>query len=92
MEHRPLELSGGQQQRIAIARALMTNPTLLLAEEPTVNLDSENPEEILELLHRCNRELGQTIVLVTHYARVSEAYSRVLRMQDGGDCTGKDAE
>ena len=92
MEHRPLELSGGQQQWVAIARALMTNPTLLLAEEPTVNLDSENPEEVLELLHRCNRELGQTIVLVTHYARVSEAYSRVLRMQDGGDCTGKDAE
>ena len=92
MEHRPLELSGGQQQRVAIARALVTNPALLLADEPTGNLDSENTEEVLELLHRCNRELGQTIVLVTHDTKVSEACSRVLRMQDGVVAQGKDAE
>ncbi len=91
MEHRPLELSGGQQQRVAIARALVTNPALLLADEPTGNLDSENTEEVLELLHRCNRELGQTIVLVTHDTRVSAACSRVLRMQDGVIAQGNDS-
>ncbi len=83
MGHRPMELSGGQQQRVAIARALVTKPALLLADEPTGNLDSENTEDVLELLHRCNRELGQTIVLVTHDERVSRACDRVLRMQDG---------
>ncbi len=83
MDHKPMELSGGQQQRVAIARALVTKPALLLADEPTGNLDSENTEEVLELLHRCNRELGQTLVLVTHDSRVSEACDRVLQMQDG---------
>ena len=81
--HRPMELSGGQQQRVAIARALVTQPALLLADEPTGNLDSENSEEVMGLLHRFNRELGQTIVLVTHDTRVSEACSRVLTMHDG---------
>ena len=82
-QHRPMELSGGQQQRAAIARALVTQPALLLADEPTGNLDSENTAEVMALLHWFNRERGQTIVLVTHDTRVSEACSRVLTMQDG---------
>ena len=82
-EHKATELSGGQQQRVAIARALVTKPALLLADEPTGNLDSENMEEVMGLLHRFNRELGQTIVLVTHDTRVSEVCSRVLTMSDG---------
>ena len=81
--HRPAELSGGQQQRVAIARALVTRPALLLADEPTGNLDSKNTAEVIALLHRFNREHGQTIVLVTHDSRVSEACSRVLTMNDG---------
>ncbi len=82
-EHKATELSGGQQQRVAIARALVTKPALLLADEPTGNLDSENMKEVIDLLHRFNRELGQTIVLVTHDMRVSEVCSRVLTMTDG---------
>ena len=81
--HKPMELSGGQQQRVAIARALVTKPALLLADEPTGNLDSENTKEVMALLQRFNRELGQTIVLVTHDTRVSEVCSRVLTMADG---------
>ena len=81
--HKPMEMSGGQQQRVAIARALVTKPTLLLADEPTGNLDSENTKEVMGLLQRFNRELGQTIVLVTHDTRVSEVCSRVLTMSDG---------
>ena len=81
--HRPMELSGGEQQRVAIARALVTAPALLLADEPTGNLDSENTGELLELLHQYNAERRQTMVLVTHDTRVSDACSRVLTMQDG---------
>ena len=82
-EHKATELSGGQQQRVAIARALVAKPALLLADEPTGNLDSKNMKEVMGLLHRFNRELGQTIVLVTHDTRVSEVCSRVLTMSDG---------
>ena len=81
--HKPTELSGGQQQRVAIARALVTEPALLLADEPTGNLDSENTKEVMALLQRFNRELGQTIVLVTHDTRVSEVCGRILTMSDG---------
>lgn len=78
-----MELSGGQQQRVAIARSLVNQPDLLLADEPTGNLDSSSTEEVLTLLQRFNQERGQTIVTVTHDTRVGERCGRVLSMVDG---------
>ena len=81
--HRPTELSGGQQQRVAIARGLVNEPELLLADEPTGNLDSANTAEVLDVLRRFHQQRQQTIVLVTHDAEVSAACTRVLTMLDG---------
>jgi putative ABC transport system ATP-binding protein len=82
-DHRPMELSGGEQQRVAIARSLVNEPALVLADEPTGNLDSGHSKEVLELLRRFNRERGQTVVLVTHDAEVGAFCDRIVRMRDG---------
>ncbi|OZM77045.1 ABC transporter ATP-binding protein [Pseudonocardia sp. MH-G8] len=81
--HRPAELSGGQQQRVAIARALITRPALLFADEPTGNLDSTTSAEVLEHLRRSVRELGQTVVMVTHDRDAAGYADDVVTMQDG---------
>jgi len=82
-KHRPAELSGGQQQRVAIGRALVNRPTIVFADEPTGNLDSKTSGEILELLERSVRGLGQTIVMVTHDARAAAIADRILFLDDG---------
>ncbi|HEY5097116.1 MAG TPA: ABC transporter ATP-binding protein [Acidimicrobiales bacterium] len=82
IEHRPGELSGGQQQRVAVARALVTDPALILADEPTGNLDSVSAREVLDLLDQLHRS-GRTIVLITHDADVARSAQRTMRIKDG---------
>jgi putative ABC transport system ATP-binding protein len=83
LHHRPAELSGGQQQRVAIVRALITRPALLFADEPTGNLDSTTSAEVLEHLRRSARELGQTVLMVTHDTEAAMYADHVVTMQDG---------
>ncbi len=83
MQHKPLELSGGEQQRVAIARAIITNPAIILADEPTGNLDSENSEIVLDMLRKLNRELRQTIVMITHNPEAAAVAARTIEMRDG---------
>jgi len=84
MNHRPSELSGGEQQRAALARALINRPQLLLADEPTGNLDSHTGTEIMEMLRQFNRELGMTVVMVTHERALAERYAqRMIFLADG---------
>jgi putative ABC transport system ATP-binding protein len=82
-DHRPMELSGGEQQRVAIARSLVNEPMLLLADEPTGNLDTARSQEVLELMQRFNRERGQTLILVTHDPEVGAFCNRIIHMRDG---------
>ncbi|MEM1024674.1 MAG: ABC transporter ATP-binding protein [Myxococcota bacterium] len=92
LHHRPGELSGGEQQRVSIARALVMEPALLLADEPTGNLDERSAEGIHELLDQMNKELGLTVVLVTHRSELAQRMPRQLRMEAGRLVEAKEAE
>lgn len=81
--HRPDQLSGGQQQRVAVARALATNPKLILADEPTANLDTENGKQVMDIMQRLNKETGVTFVFATHDSRVISYAKRIVTLQDG---------
>jgi len=83
IHHRPDQLSGGQQQRVAVARALSTNPTMILADEPTANLDTENGEQVMDIMQKLNEETGTTFVFATHDPRVIKYAKRVITLQDG---------
>jgi putative ABC transport system ATP-binding protein len=83
LDHKPRSLSGGEQQRIAIARAIVNHPSLLLADEPTGNLDTENSEIVLKLLRDLNERLGQTILMITHNPEAAAYAHRIVRMRDG---------
>lgn len=81
--HLPNELSGGQQQRTSIGRALMTNPTIILADEPTGNLDSKSSDEIMELLKKSNKDYKQTIIMITHNMEIAKCADRIIQIEDG---------
>lgn len=81
--HLPNELSGGQQQRTSIGRALITNPTIILADEPTGNLDSKSSDEIVELLKKTNKDLKQTIIMITHNMEIAKCADRIIKLEDG---------
>ena len=81
--HLPSQLSGGQQQRTSIGRALITKPSIILADEPTGNLDSKASEEIVELLRKSNEELNQTIIMITHNLELAEIADRIIKIEDG---------
>ena len=81
--HLPNELSGGQQQKVAIARSMITNPSLILADEPTGNLDSKSSDEIVSLLKRSNRDYKQTIIMITHNLEIAKVADRIIKIEDG---------
>ena len=82
-KHLPNQLSGGQQQKVAIGRALMIDPTIILADEPTGNLDSKSSNEIIQLLKRTNKEYNQTIIVITHNMEIAKEADRIIRIEDG---------
>jgi putative ABC transport system ATP-binding protein len=83
LKHRPSEMSGGEQQRVALARALINKPAIVLADEPTGNLDSENSEIVLNMLRQSNQELGQTVLMITHNPAAARYGDRMIHMRDG---------
>jgi putative ABC transport system ATP-binding protein len=83
LEHRPNELSGGEQQRVAIARALISRPAIVLADEPTGNLDTKNSDAVLHMLRSSSRELNQTVLMITHNPEAAQIADRILHMRDG---------
>ena len=83
LAHRPSELSGGEQQRVALARALVNKPAVVLADEPTGNLDSKNSDIVLQMLRRSNEELGQTVLMITHNPEAASFGDRIIHMRDG---------
>ena len=92
LSHRPAELSGGEQQRVALARALVNKPAIVLADEPTGNLDSKNSEIVLRMLRQSNQELGQTVLMITHNPEAAAYSSRVVHMRDGVFVNGAPAD
>lgn len=82
-KHLPNEISGGQQQKVAIGRALMINPTIILADEPTGNLDTKSSNEIIELLKKTNKEYKQTIIMITHNLDIAKQADRIIQIEDG---------
>ncbi len=86
--HLPNELSGGQQQKTSIGRALITNPTIILADEPTGNVDSKSSDEIVALLKKSNKQLNQTIIMITHNMEIAKVADRILKLEDGKIVTG----
>ncbi len=83
MHHKPLELSGGEQQRVALARAVINNPAIILADEPTGNLDTENSRIVLDMFRELNQRLKQTIIMITHNPEAAENCNRIIQMRDG---------
>jgi putative ABC transport system ATP-binding protein len=83
MHHKPLELSGGEQQRVALARAVVNNPAIILADEPTGNLDTENSEIVLDMFQELNQRFRQTIIMITHNPEAARHCNRIIRMRDG---------
>jgi len=83
LEHRPSELSGGEQQRVALARALINQPAIVLADEPTGNLDSKNSEIVLKMLRDANQKFGQTVLMITHNPQAAQVGDRIIHMRDG---------
>jgi putative ABC transport system ATP-binding protein len=83
MHHKPLELSGGEQQRVALARAVVNNPAIILADEPTGNLDTENSQIVLDMFRELNEKFNQTIIMITHNPEAAAVCSRIIRMRDG---------
>ena len=87
LDHRPSEMSGGEQQRVALARALINKPSIILADEPTGNLDSKNSDTVLNMLRQSNKEFGQTVLMITHNPVAAEIGDRIIHMRDGSIVT-----